>query len=518
MFCKNCGNEIKDREKFCTNCGQPVKRVIKVNIVIVTIIILIIVTIVCCLLKIKSSNKSEEINTSVVSENIQVNEETEQNKEQEKKYITQDSEVSPTGKEFIGEYSSNFTSAFPDMVKGNSRQVTKIYTTSYININMYDIDINTNNKSIFEIIYYFNTSNNKFIGAGIRINDISTFKDVLNYIDMDYNSFVNTFSRAFETAFNNFHNDNSQENQDRYLEYSEYINNNFSNVQSKELNYNNYIFSYSVFGDVLVITTGYNNDNNKSEWLILAHNENNNPEEEIKLWYDTVFKGEEDKNFKVEDNLPNNNTDNINANTQTENTNNTSNNQKNESELDPETTHYIHFNKGFELEGYTEDLDNWGIRYKVVKEENLDYDNNVVTNIEPNYCYVDKNTTVTLTVSDNTYNMDVIVDVNYLLQLAGLDRYNYGDIYDYETGEYVTNNVKLLLKINGKTIFDGQVEPVGIVHAESLGKIKGKPTDTYKVEATVEDIKITKEINYYARCDTTTQRFEIYAGGDIGGG
>ena len=24
MFCKNCGKEIKDTEKFCPNCGEPV--------------------------------------------------------------------------------------------------------------------------------------------------------------------------------------------------------------------------------------------------------------------------------------------------------------------------------------------------------------------------------------------------------------------------------------------------------------------------------------------------------------
>lgn len=200
------------------------------------------------------------------------------------------------------------------------------------------------------------------------------------------------------------------------------------------------------------------------------------------------------------------------------NNQNNGNNQNNESKLDPETTHLIAFSEGHELNGYIEDLENWGIKYKVIKEENLDYDNNVVTNIEPNYCYVDKNTTVTLTVSDNTYNMDVIVDVNYLLQLAEVDINKDKYVYDNETGEYVTNKVKLLLKINGNTIFDGQIEPEDILNAKPIGKIKGKPTDTYKVEATIENVKIIKEINYYARCSKTVQRFEIYAGGDVGAG
>lgn len=31
MFCSNCGNEIKDGEKFCSKCGQQVDKNLKKN-------------------------------------------------------------------------------------------------------------------------------------------------------------------------------------------------------------------------------------------------------------------------------------------------------------------------------------------------------------------------------------------------------------------------------------------------------------------------------------------------------
>lgn len=182
------------------------------------------------------------------------------------------------------------------------------------------------------------------------------------------------------------------------------------------------------------------------------------------------------------------------------------NSAKNESNLDPETTHLISFATGFAIEDYTEKLDNWGIKYKVNKVQDLNYDNNVVTKIEPNNCYIDKNTIVTLSVSDNTYDMSVVVDTQYLVGLANI------------TGKYSGDKIQLTLKINGQTIFNGTTDVLGMVHSLSLGNISGKSTGTYNVEATVDGVTITKKINYNIRCNSYTQRFEIYAGGDIGGG
>ncbi|MBR2588668.1 MAG: zinc ribbon domain-containing protein [Bacilli bacterium] len=180
---------------------------------------------------------------------------------------------------------------------------------------------------------------------------------------------------------------------------------------------------------------------------------------------------------------------------------------KEENKLDPETTHFIRYSTGFKLTDYTTQLDEWGIKYKVNKVQNLNYDDNVVIDIEPNFCNIDKNTVVTFTVSDNTYDMSVVVDTQYLLNLANnKNNYEYGD------------EIQLTLKINGKLIFSGKTEVQDINQSLILGNIQGKTTDTYNVEATIDGVTINQKINYNIRCNKDSQRFEIYKGGNIGAG
>ena len=193
-------------------------------------------------------------------------------------------------------------------------------------------------------------------------------------------------------------------------------------------------------------------------------------------------------------------------------------NKKNEYNLDPATTRLIDFGEGYPLEDYLEDLNEWGVKYKVVKEENLEYKHNVVTKIEPNGCYIDKNTVITFTVSDNTYDMNVVVDVLYLLKLAGISNETYIENYDYDLGRYVGTNVKLVLKINGETIYNGNIETLSILHSTPIGEIRGKSTDKYNIDVTIEGVEVKEKINYYTRCNVDYQTFEICESSEYGGG
>lgn len=185
-------------------------------------------------------------------------------------------------------------------------------------------------------------------------------------------------------------------------------------------------------------------------------------------------------------------------------------NESNESKkLDPETKRLLSLGVGYPLEQYTEYLDEWGVKYKIVQEENFDFEDNVVTNIEPNDCYIDTNTLVTLTISKNTYDMNIIVDTFYLLKLSGIDLNNY---------DYDNDNIKLKLKINDKSIFDGETRIETMLNAKTLGNIKGSTTDTYNIEVVIEGIKVQKNINYNIMGDKEYKNMYIYEGGDIGGG
>ena len=102
-------------------------------------------------------------------------------------------------------------------------------------------------------------------------------------------------------VFQDFHNDRtSEEAINRFNRYKEYIEGNFLNLQNKEFENDNYHFSYRVIGDVMLVVTTFKDNNNKMEMILFAHNEKNEPEEEIKLWYNTVFTTNEIKQENTE--------------------------------------------------------------------------------------------------------------------------------------------------------------------------------------------------------------------------
>ena len=181
----------------------------------------------------------------------------------------------------------------------------------------------------------------------------------------------------------------------------------------------------------------------------------------------------------------------------------TSNNSNNQSQK--EMVKIPNFDMGFELNHYTGFFDKFGIKYKVVKGQDFHYKDNTVIKIEHNGDYVEKGSTITITVADNIYNMDVKVSTVYLLGLADLG-------YDYE-------EVDVTIKINGTTICNKKLPKVNEIGAVSCGTYKGKQ-DGLKIEATINGKTITKNIHYAvfgnAGYGYTEPYIVIYQGGDIG--
>lgn len=633
-------NEIQEEDKSCENKYEA--RVIKIkftHLLIAIILAIVIIGIVLYInINIKSSISSIESDTNNSNDNI--SNEIEENSEQDKMYITQESSVSPSGKEFIGVFSDNLKEVYEGGTSNSKNFEFITYNTTNENIKQYSrlTKIKNNVTGNYDIVekssYYYNDLNKKIIASERIINDVTNYSIALQNKNTTYQEYIYNFFNSSVNIFQDLHNNNEEDNiarANKYYEYSDNVTNTVGN-RGGNFNYENRTFDYEIMAyDVLYAYVTYPTNSNKEEILLLAYDENTEPEEVIKKWYQNVstiettntstsnlleqiyakypeYEGKErfictnGEEYWLLDELGKKiyfsdmesfesallqacTSDNIDTNSNTTtnisqssngqlseaklkynqikegmnyyevisilgkptSTNNTSmvrnciwafqpeiiviqfmnncvyqktfnENKSTSRELDPETTHFISFIEGFELQEYTEKLDSWGIKYEVIKQENYNYNNNVVTNIEPNDCKIDKNTIVTFTVSDNTYDMDVLVDTQYLLKLAGLDISEYNSGYNYELGKDVRDNVKLTLKINGNIIFDGQTELLGIGSASPLGKVKGKPTDTYKIEVSIENVQVTKEINYNIRCNKDTQRFEIYEGGDIGAG
>lgn len=168
------------------------------------------------------------------------------------------------------------------------------------------------------------------------------------------------------------------------------------------------------------------------------------------------------------------------------NNNNNNNSNTNNSKPQKETIEMPYFQMGYELKEYTDDLDKLGIKYKIVKKSNLDYEDNTVINVEHNGENIEKGTTITITVADNVYDLNVRFDTYYLLELADISATNY---------ENKTINVKV--DVNGKNVFNGNLPLVKATWAENAFTIKGKPDIRNDFEITVEGKKITKKIKTY---------------------
>ena len=278
MACKNCGNEIKEGNNFCTRCGAKVKqdnkKQIKFNLKYLIIGVIVIVIICIVVISFKSINNSNKFS------NI---EETE-NTEQEEITITQDSDISPTGKEFIGILSDEIKEKYE---KGEEVGIkNNIYDTSIKNMRQYNSelwwDYNKSNKDdkLLEEVHYFNILNNKIIASKITVYNKSIYDEILKESNGEKAGYEEHTKRFLKRCLDNYFT-----NMD-----TEIYENNISNIENsdlKNIKTENYLANYEIIEkEILFVHSKFNN--NIEEVLLLAHNENNNPEDEIKQWYENV--------------------------------------------------------------------------------------------------------------------------------------------------------------------------------------------------------------------------------------
>ena len=169
----------------------------------------------------------------------------------------------------------------------------------------------------------------------------------------------------------------------------------------------------------------------------------------------------------------------------TTSSNNNSNTNTNSKPV-KETIEMPYFQMGYELKEYTDDLDKLGIKYKIVKKSNLDYEDNTVISVEHNGENIEKGTTITITVADNVYDLNVRFDTYYLLELA-----------DISATDYENKTINVKVDVKGKNVFNGNLPLTYVDWADTAFTIKGKPDIRNDFEITVEGKKITKSIKTY---------------------
>ena len=318
MKCKKCGNEIKEGNSFCVNCGTSIETTKKISNsnteneknkndknkikkkqkVMITIIIISII-IICIAIAVFYKSKDKEVisNNNEVTENI----------EQEKMYITQNSDVSPTKKEFIGVFSDKLTEVYEKQKldkRNNDNIENNTYNTSIENMFQYSSEAKITNNitqkrdKFSERTYFYNSVNNHLIGSRETMYDLSRNIKGLEANNSNINDYTTNFMKASLNIFMNYHNmeeeeKNSQEQQDKFNEWQNFLTQ-YSAEEATNLDFNNYKCSYNILGaDCLYVCTKFNDDNNKMEFLMLAYDENVGPEETIKNWYNTVYTEDE---------------------------------------------------------------------------------------------------------------------------------------------------------------------------------------------------------------------------------
>lgn len=302
MYCKECGNEIKDNDLFCTNCGTAINEVQKNNklkkykIPIITIVCLIII---CIIIEIKIvTKKNDNLEANITSdENNMIN--SQETILSEKMYITQNSDVSPTGKEFIGVLSDNLTDIYNQMTLQNENIIDKYYMTSAENIEMFTSELWLENRltnkkdKVYEQVYYYNTINNNIIASRQTITALKEYKQALLANENNYQDATTTSIHADVNVFQDLHNHQGDEEAVKrateYYKYSDEVTNTVG-YRGGIFYYNNSIIEYKILAyDILYAYVTFPSNTNKEEILMLAYDENSNPEEIIKKWYSEVI-------------------------------------------------------------------------------------------------------------------------------------------------------------------------------------------------------------------------------------
>lgn len=290
-------NEIQEEDKSCENKYEA--RVIKIkftHLLIAIILAIVIIGIVLYInINIKSSISSIESDTNNSNDNI--SNEIEENSEQDKMYITQESSVSPSGKEFIGVFSDNLKEVYEGGTSTSKNFEFITYNTTNENIKQYSrlTKIKNNVTGNYDIVekssYYYNDLNKKIIASERIINDVTNYSIALQNKNTTYQEYIYNFFNSSVNIFQDLHNNNEEDNIARANKYYEYSDNVTKTVGNRggNFNYENRTFDYEIMAyDVLYVYVTYPTNSNKEEILLLAYDENTEPEEVIKKWYQNV--------------------------------------------------------------------------------------------------------------------------------------------------------------------------------------------------------------------------------------
>ncbi|MBR2703965.1 MAG: zinc ribbon domain-containing protein [Clostridia bacterium] len=283
MYCKKCGRKVEKNERYCVECGTRISRISKyAKILIIVMIAVLTISLILGIVFVKSRDARQN---------------------DEAIYITQDSTVSPTGKEFIGEYSNGIVEYWKEDQKISDDIRVKQYDTSNEKIKAYSLEFwvgsyGTGRTKGFEEIFYYNVENNKLIGYDYITSSTEMTSRVLDSRNMTLDDFEKLETNFAINIFQNFLDNNYDKGRaEKYFDYWEkYMNDN--NVQMKNTTINGRKCAYIPLGDVLKVCMLYNGDKG-FEILFIAHDVNKNPEEEIENWL---------KSVRVIENIDQNNT------------------------------------------------------------------------------------------------------------------------------------------------------------------------------------------------------------------
>ena len=558
MFCNKCGKELKDGAKFCTECGNNVKYdngIRNKKLLFITIAVIVIIAVVVGIIFIaKSSNRNEAQIDNIEQNKISANKELVRDDTTAPRDITynfkledikramdntcKDLNINPyLDFEYVRSQNGvDFYEAYKDESKNNGCLVSvMVYNDYVINIRFiyyqdmieqltageynvffnilkenYSEDYSNNIKSILESLenekyeYYENTICYKEIQDNFGTTEYSiTASTFESYNELEGASSNDTTNNELEGASSNDTTNNGLNEQTTNTDNTsnELIKRTIEAYANLTTQYDVYNLRYAYYEkyarsqngeDVYKITylTGYTGFYYVR--LVSLDSTNTMINKKTDLCKETLIGPQlivETAYKQIWGNLNYSSNTNVNVNTE---------------QPKKEMVKVPYFSLGNGLEHYTKELDNLGIPYKVVKGQDFDYEDNTVIKVEHNGENIEKGTTITITVADNQYKMNIYVNTEYLVSKAGLNS-------DNELKE-----VSLLIKINGKVVFNDTTPVENSMYDKLFGTYTGKP-DNLNIEVTIEGKTMTLvrnvDFSYSDYYDNTPQIVINYFGG-----
>ena len=501
MFCGKCGKEIPEGQTICEDCSNKIqtnsnkknKYIIKkpVKIALISILAIILLSVIITINMSNSTLKKANIS----KEDIETNNSTE-NKD-ENIIIFDDSTTNGATFNLTQEdidkaiklaYQGSECEKLLGAFGSNNSEWTKV----------------ENNTSNYEMYFYISSITQDLRKMGLCSFKIGINVDTNNYLQSI--TFTTGGGKSNDYVISEITKYNSVYEEFYYLILNKlFTNDNIINNMKKVQNankingissggitiHNNIIYSniLQLSESTRIYSRQYQIDavgNEKANELINVY-KGSNTGIYIDINNNETNNGNNTEQVEEELNSTSSTTDNSN-NITSSNNNNTHTNENTNTNSKPkkEIIEMPYFQMGYELKEYTDKLDKLGIKYKIVKKSNLDYEDNTVIDVEANGKNIEKGTTITITVADNVYDLGVRFDTYYLLELA-----------DISATDYENKTINVKVDVNGKNVFNGNLPLTEVDWAETAFTIKGKPDIRNDFEITVEGKKITKPIKTY---------------------